>query len=60
MDVSNCKWASPCVDLAYFLYSSTTPALRETHLTRLLGHYHDTLVTCLAELNEDPTVYSFR
>ncbi len=60
LDVSLCRWASPCTDLAYFLYSPTTPQLRETHMDEMLGHYHDNLVRCLAELGEDPAVYPYR
>ncbi len=60
LDLSGTKWASPCCDLAYFLYSSTTPMLRETHLEEMLGYYHDTFVHCLWQLGEDPSVYSFR
>ncbi len=60
LDISMCKWANPCSDLAYFLYSSTTPMLKETHLDELLGHYHDTLVKCFWQLDLDPAMYPYR
>ncbi len=60
VDIAATRFASPAGDLTYFLYSSTTPQLRSTHLEKLLGHYHDTLMTCLAQLGEDPSVYPFR
>ncbi len=60
IDLAECKWASPCVDLAYFLYSSAAPLMRETEMEGLLGHYHDNLARCLAQLGEDPAVYPFR
>ncbi len=60
VDVSACRWTSPCSDLAYFLYSSTTPLLRDTHMDDLLGHYHDTFVRCLSQLGQDPAVYPYR
>ncbi len=61
LDVAASRFTSPVGDLVYFLYSSTTPQLRRTHLEKhLLGHYHDTLMTCLAQLGEEPSVYPFR
>ncbi len=35
LDASIQRWASPATDLAYFLFSSVTPMLRETHLVRV-------------------------
>ncbi len=35
LDASIQRWASPATDLAYFLFSSVTPTLRETHLVRV-------------------------
>ncbi len=60
LDVAISRWSSPCVDLSLFLYSCTTPLLRETHMDDMLGHYHDTLVRCLAELGHDPALYTYR
>ena len=34
--------------------------LRATNLEDMLGHYHDTLMRCLWELKEDPSVYPYR
>ncbi len=60
LDVSVTRYANPCGDLVYFLYSSTTPQLRRTHLDHLLGHYHDALVRCLGQLGQDPGTYPYR
>jgi hypothetical protein len=60
IDLALSRWASPATDLAYFLYISTTPQLRKTHLTHLLGHYHDTLIDCFHKLGIAPSVYPFR
>ncbi len=60
IDVAMTRYSNPCGDLSYFLYNSTSPQLRRTHLGHLLGHYHDTLARCLAQLGESPVVYSYR
>jgi len=60
LDVSGTRYTSPAVDLAYFMYSSVTPLLRETHLDALLGHYHDTFMRCLVQLGDDPAIYPYR
>ncbi len=60
LDITFCSWGSPCADLAYFLYSSTSPMLRATHMEEMLGYYHDTLIKCLWELGEDATIYPYR
>ena len=51
---------NPANDLIYFLYMSTTPMLRKTHLEHFLGYYHDHFVAYLHKLGEDPTVYPYR
>ena len=60
LDMSVCRYASPCTDLAYFLHSSVAPLLRETHAERILARYHDALVRCLGDLGEDPASYPWR
>ncbi len=60
IDVALTRYASPCTDLAYFFFLSTTPMMRETHINHLLGHYHDFFTRCLHQLQEDPAVYPFR
>lgn len=60
VDISITRYANPCGDLSYFLYTSTTPQLRRTHLNHLLEHYHSTLARCLGQLGKDPASYPFR
>lgn len=60
VDLALTKWASPTIDLSYFLYLSTTPELRKVHLSEILEFYHKSLTNTFKELNEDPTVFSLR
>ncbi|TRY72439.1 hypothetical protein TCAL_08149 [Tigriopus californicus] len=57
VDVAVLRWASPCTDLAYFLFSSTTPQFREVHLDAMLSFYQSKLAQFLAQLGDDPNVY---
>ena len=60
IDLAISRWANPCTDLVYFLYLSTTPQLRKTHLDYILECYHNTFVRTLVKLGEDPATYTFR
>lgn len=60
VDLAISRWNNPATDLSYFLFMSTTPQLRRTHIDEFLGHYHDCFTRCLYKLGEDPTIYSYR
>ena len=60
IDIALSRYSNPCGDLSYFLYISTMPQLRRTHLDQMLGHYHDELTRCLVELGESPGIYPYR
>ncbi|XP_059087510.1 uncharacterized protein LOC131883918 isoform X2 [Tigriopus californicus] len=60
VDLARTKWASPTIDLSYFLFISTTPELRQAHMNEILEYYHQCLSQALKELGEDPSVFSLR
>ena len=60
IDLAIGYYGNPSNDLIYFMYMSTTPMLRKTHLKHFLGYYHDQFMSCLHKLGENPTVYPFR
>lgn len=60
VDVAVLRWASPCTDLAYFFFSSTTPEFREVHLDTMLSFYQSKLASFLCQLGDDPTLYPLR
>ena len=43
----------PLTDVLYFLYSSTTPEMREKHMQQLLTNYFTTLTSSLQKLGVD-------
>ncbi|XP_059086963.1 uncharacterized protein LOC131883497 [Tigriopus californicus] len=58
VDLARTKWASPTIDLSFFLFMSTTPELRQAHMNEILEYYHQHLSQALKELGEDPSVFS--
>lgn len=54
IDFQIARFASPILDLAYFLFSSTTKELRDGHLDEVLRIYHSTLSDTVAKLDSDP------
>ncbi len=60
IDLAVGSWNNPTFDIAYFLYLSTTPALRRTHEQEFLAFYHDHLISNLHKLGYDPSVYPYR
>eukprot|EP00095_Tigriopus_kingsejongensis_P007654 maker-scaffold116_size340332-snap-gene-1.11 protein:Tk07654 transcript:maker-scaffold116_size340332-snap-gene-1.11-mRNA-1 annotation:"GH19368" len=58
VDLAVIRWASPCTDLAFFFFTSTTPELREAHLDELLEFYQAELAHTFSQLNEDPHIYT--
>ena len=53
-------WCNPCLDLVNFMFTSTTPQLRKSHLDEILSCYHDEFIKKIQMLGEDPSIYSFR
>jgi len=45
------RYASPAVDIAYYIYTSVKPDIRRTHLEELLEFYLDVLNSTAASLN---------
>lgn len=64
-DFQECRYGSPCFDLFFFFYMSTTAELRERHWDDLLQMYHSQVWQHLKELlnctDSDPRLdqYSF-
>ncbi|TRY72195.1 hypothetical protein TCAL_11970 [Tigriopus californicus] len=58
VDLALTKWASPTIDLSYFLFLSTTPDLRKAHMSDILKCYHDSLTLTLKSLDDNPTPFS--
>lgn len=56
LDWQICRYASPVLDLMYFLFTASTKAFRDAHYEDLLQLYHDTLSTFLRRLGSDPEV----
>ncbi|XP_059086586.1 uncharacterized protein LOC131883208 [Tigriopus californicus] len=58
LDNACTRWTTPAFDLAYLLFTSAAPELRQDHLQGLLEHYHQRFRQSLAEVGENPNVYS--
>ena len=50
IDFQMCRVARPTIDVAYLLWTSTTPDLRREHEGELLDRYHSTLAGRLEAL----------
>ncbi len=57
LDLQLVRRGNPCVDLSYFLGSSTSPEFRKDNLDRLLKQYHKSLVGYLVDLGYGEDVY---
>ncbi|XP_063225230.1 uncharacterized protein LOC134532595 [Bacillus rossius redtenbacheri] len=58
IDLQMVKYASPAIDLHYFLSSSLADGIRDEHEDRLLECYHQTLVDTLESVGLNAGVYS--
>lgn len=56
LDWKNTKLASSCLDLAFFLLSSTSSELRQKHTEELLTLYHETFSNILTNMKLDVEV----
>lgn len=54
LDWQICRYASPVLDLMYFIFTASTKAFRDQHYEDLLNLYHDTLSDFLRRLGSDP------
>lgn len=48
------RYASPVLDLMYYIFTSSTKAFRDQHYETLLDTYHQTLSSFLRRLGSDP------
>lgn len=54
------RYASPVLDLVYFLFTATDKETRDKHYESLLKLYHDSFSTLLRKFGEDPDkIYPF-
>lgn len=54
------RYASPVLDLVYFLFTATDKDTRDHHFANLLKLYHDSFSTLLRKFGENPDkIYSF-
>lgn len=54
LDFQLCRYASPVLDLSYFIFTSTKAELRNQHLSTLYRVYYESLVETLKTLGSDP------
>lgn len=55
-----CRYASPAIDLIYYLFTATDKALRDNEYQNLLKHYHRSLSDTIRALGNDPDqLFSF-
>lgn len=54
LDWQICRYASPVLDLMYFIFTASTKTFRDRHYEDLLNLYHDTLSDFLRRLGSDP------
>nr|XP_040219383.2 uncharacterized protein LOC120947773 isoform X2 [Anopheles coluzzii] len=54
IDFQLARYCSPALDIAFFVYSCTSQALRDAHYEDLLGAYHGGLAEMLRDLGSDP------
>lgn len=54
LDWQICRYASPALDLMYFIFTASTSAFRDQHYSDLLNLYHGTLSDFLRQLGSDP------
>lgn len=54
LDWQICRYASPVLDLMYYIFTSSTKAFRDQHYEALLNTYHQTLSSFLQRLGSDP------
>lgn len=60
LDFQLCRYASPVLDLSYFLFTSTNAALRNEHLPNLYRVYYESLAATIKTLGSDPeTLFSW-
>lgn len=50
VDFQEARFASPAIDMAFFMYMSVPPSLRPLLWDKLLKLYHDTVIKCLTEI----------
>lgn len=48
------RYASPVLDLMYYIFTASTKAFRDQHYDQLLGLYHQSLSDFLRQLGSDP------
>ncbi|XP_055614000.1 uncharacterized protein LOC129760375 [Uranotaenia lowii] len=54
LDWQICRYASPVLDLMYFLFTASDKAIRDKHYQELIDLYHETLSEFLIRLGSDP------
>ena len=54
LDFQISRFASPVLDIAYFIFTSTTKPLRDAHYHDLIQIYYDSLAGTLKALGSDP------
>lgn len=54
LDWQICRYASPVLDLMYFIFTASTKAFRDQHYEALLDVYHQSLSGFLRRLGSDP------
>lgn len=54
LDWQICRYASPVLDLMYFIFTASTKAFRDQHYETLLDIYHQSLSGFLRRLGSDP------
>lgn len=60
VDWQMCRYASPAIDLLYYLFTGTDKALRANEYQNLLKHYHGSLSDTVRALGSDPDqLFSF-
>lgn len=59
IDFQGCAWASPALDLEYFMISSVSDDVKITHFDELMKFYHEELVESLTKLKYDEAIPSY-
>lgn len=54
LDWQICRYASPVLDLMYYIFTATTKAFRDLHYEHLMNIYHESVSNFLRKLGSDP------
>lgn len=59
LDFQGCSWASPALDLEYFIISSVSDDIKVTHYDEMIKFYHEELTESLIKLKYDMAIPTY-